>query len=121
MTEAPEIWYRYEDKTYSVADEYGDHHHSSYELREYTFTVVRHTPKGVWLKGWGFEETFVCHNWRKKFACPTREEALKSLIARKNREASIHEARAGRARRFQKMAEERLTDLTYGQVDQKIF
>ena len=115
-----EVWYRYEDKSYSVADEWGDHHHSDLQIQERTFPVVRHTPKGVVLRWSPFGgEIRVCHHWRKKFAAPTKREALEGLIARKEREASIHEARAGRARTFQKMAEERLSDLVMG--DQKIF
>lgn len=103
-----DIWYRYEDKWYSVADEWGDHSHSTLEIELWRSTVVKVTPKGVWLvpgkvtvvpgeyKGLqsGSSFKFVCVSWTKKFACATKEEALASLEARRKRQKSIYEARA---------------------------
>lgn len=44
--------------------------------------VLRTTPAGVWVDDWG-KERFILSNARKRFAYPTKEEALVSFIARK--------------------------------------
>lgn len=105
-----DIWYRYEDKWYSVADEWGNHSYSTLRVELWLSTVVKVTPKGVWIvpgkvtvvegEYKGLRSTsdesfkFICHGWTKKYACATREEALKSLKARRRRQRSIYEARA---------------------------
>lgn len=105
-------WYRYEDKWYSIADEWGDHSHSRLEVQLWVQYVAKVTPKGVWLVTGKVEVDeifkvadynqaqkedwlkFVCHDWNKKFACATKEEALESLVARRKRQKQIYEARA---------------------------
>jgi len=59
--------------------------------------VIRHTPKGVWIKVHG-EPRFICHTWTKRFALPSIDEAKHSFIKRKERQAGIYEARARIAR-----------------------
>jgi hypothetical protein len=93
-----EYWYRYEDMRYAPPvnefDEVVGVGSLKVHLRE--FPVMRRTPKGVWLGGatnYGNYERFVCHEWTKKFACSTIEEAQKSFIARKTRQITIYEAR----------------------------
>ena len=77
----PEYWYRYDD--IAVYDR-----GCVITLRR--FTVLRHTPCGVWLvpdyhpvenaKRW-------CSNTaRKRFACKTKKAALESFIVRKKRQ-----------------------------------
>ncbi len=106
----PEIWYRYEDVTYAGGvNEDGDWNGNTtlkVELRE--FVVLKHTKHGVWLapsfgdyKTLGFigsERRFVLNRSIKRFACPTIELATESFIARKTRQVSIYEKRAGTAR-----------------------
>lgn len=98
----PEIWYRYEDVRYaSSINEFGESTGDSradYHLREYE--VLRHTPKGVWLiakiGNWRCPpERFVLKAARKRYACPTKEEAMVSFLARKERQLSIlrHQAK----------------------------
>lgn len=53
-----------------------------------TFPVLRHTPKGVWLDTF-IGKRFVLRDARKRFACPTPEEALESLKARNRRRCTI--------------------------------
>jgi hypothetical protein len=51
--------------------------------------VLRETKKGVWI---GYDEEgkrFVLNDARKRYACPTVEEALESLKARKHRQIRI--------------------------------
>jgi hypothetical protein len=95
--EPPVYFYRYEDRMYCSFDEYGDSYGSSYlkvELRKYR--VRKYTPTGVRLCGLS---RFVSTKTHKRFACPTIEEAKISFIARKERQAAIHQGKADQARR----------------------
>lgn len=75
--EPPEIWYRY-------VDAYGTEC-----VRLVRYEAVRRTPCGVWLvrhtrDRLAVEEArFVLRNARKRWACPTIEEARKSYKQRK--------------------------------------
>lgn len=92
-----ETWYRYEDHRESLGVDQWDNPYPGFRsvvtLSE--FSVLRHTPKGVWLtnKGlWGgTSRHFVRNEARKRFACPTKEDALESYIARKKRQIQILE------------------------------
>jgi len=102
-----EVWYRYEDVAYAVlSNGQDDRWHSRLEVELRTYPVLRRTPKGVWLDidpcdpfGRFDEPTrrFVLTNARRRFACPTLEEAKASFIARKRAQIRIYEARAARA------------------------
>jgi hypothetical protein len=50
--------------------------------------IISLTPKGVWIECWnhGKEKKYVCLTARKKYACETKEQALESFIARKERQ-----------------------------------
>lgn len=105
-----EYWYRYEDVRYAApVNEYDEPvglGTLKVNLRE--FPVMRHTPKGVWLGGasnFGNYERFVCHEWTKKFACPTIEEAQVSFLARKSRQMRIYKARLRDAELASKLME----------------
>jgi hypothetical protein len=91
-----ERWYRYEIVRYSNGvDEFDDPlpgHSIAVQVRD--FMVLRHTTKGVWIKTWAGDERFVLKNARKRYACPTKQEALDSFIARQRRRISILEAQA---------------------------
>lgn len=108
-----EYWYRIEEQTYAAAvDEFG----TSYgpgrlELRLKCFEVLYYTPKGVWLHvlNWN-PRKFVLREATKRFACPTKEEALESFIARKERQATILEARARTARRAKMLVQQTAFD-----------
>ena len=52
------------------------------------YKVVRRTPKGVWLDYYGTEK-FVLRDAHKRWACPTKEEAMESFWARKRRQVKI--------------------------------
>lgn len=105
MTEAemkPQVgdtWYRYEDHRVGHADEYGDLVSVSVQLSHREYTVTKVTPKGVWLT-WGFggSNRFVLVDARKRFAHPTKEEALESLMARKTSQIRILEKQLEYAR-----------------------
>jgi hypothetical protein len=103
-------WYRYHDVAYSTGyDEFTDRSTGSVievELKEYE--VLRHTPKGVWINASPFrsstslkdlaDEKFVLLSARKRFAHPTRKEAMTSFLARKKAQIRIYEARISRAK-----------------------
>lgn len=85
-----DTYYRFEDKRYSVADEYGDHSYTRLDVELYRFEVVKRTPKGVWL----LPRRFVLNSAHKRYACPSIKEAWASFVARKEKEARIYRARA---------------------------
>lgn len=85
-------WYRYTDGRYaSTLDEYERPVGGGRAfLHLHTFPVIRETPKGVWIELWPHGPLrFVLRGARKRFACPTQEEALESLRARKTRQQQI--------------------------------
>lgn len=85
-----DTWYRVQDTRYGSIDEYGDVVHVRVELTHTEYKVVKVTPKGVWLSfGFGGKDRFVLLGARKRFAHPTKEAALESLVARKERQTRI--------------------------------
>lgn len=92
--EPRECWYRVTDwRSAPPLDEWerpigrGESHVTVHE-----YPVLRHTAKGVWLEAYYGAPRFVLHGTRKRFACPTVEEAWESFRARKARQARILEA-----------------------------
>lgn len=103
--------YRAEDTWYSVSNEWGEHDHSELEVKVRAIPILRRTPKGAWIRADLGGEQFVLLTARKKFACETKEEALRSLVARRERQESIYLARAGRARDVINRAKEMLGEV----------
>jgi hypothetical protein len=96
MTE--EIWHRFEDRrTAPPLNEWdepvGD---PGVTLFHRTFEVVKKTRHGVWLREFWTtlpffgEKRFVLRGARKRFACPTKQEAMESFKARKRAQIAIH-------------------------------
>lgn len=102
-----ETWFRYEDVQYAApVDEFDrpcGEGQLTVELRKYE--VLRHTPKGVWLRLYCGDKRFVLRDARKKFACPTLALAKESFLARKKCQVRIYTARANRAKRAIALAE----------------
>jgi hypothetical protein len=94
-----EIWYRFEDYMESAGvDEWENSlGPGTVQVRCREFRAIRHTPKGVWLDIGYVPNRFVLKSATKQYACPTREDALRSFVARKTRQASIYRARVRRA------------------------
>ena len=97
-------WYRFIDyATAAGCDEDGDPipGATGVEILLKKYKVLSETPKGVWVQDDRFfieDRNSVPRRWvrrdaRKRFACPTIEEAMESFIARKQRQAGIYEAR----------------------------
>jgi hypothetical protein len=60
-------------------------------VQVHRFRVVKETPKGVWLEGAGRfgQDRFVLRDARKRFACPSVEEAWESWRSRKQRQLRL--------------------------------
>jgi hypothetical protein len=114
-----EVYYRFEDRLESIGgyDHLGewvsDGSRTVVHLNAYP--VIRRTPKGVWIRDIGGDSRFICDNWTKRYALPTVEEAKRSFIKRKERQAGIYEARARTAREAITLANaNRYRDFTKG-------
>ena len=90
----PDYWYRLEEQRYAAPlDEY-DQPMGQGRLVVHVrkLKVLRYTPKGAWLIGLNYgllNPRFVLRDGRKRFACPTLEDATASFLKRKERHARI--------------------------------
>lgn len=76
--------YRYEEF------DHGEGYGPNVRVRLSAFNVIKRTPKGCWISiPFGWKPRWVSLEAKKRFAYPTKEEALKSFIARKRRQVSI--------------------------------
>lgn len=94
-----EVYYRYSDR---VRDGI-----LQIDLRE--FPVVRHTPKGVQLLIDEVKTKFVRNSAKRKFAHPTKEEALQRFRDRKETQIKILEAQLKQARQALIWAEAKIS------------
>lgn len=78
--------YRYEG--YVDEDYYGPIGLGNVHVRPQEFIIQRHTPRGVFIH-YGLKPKFVLLSGHKRFAFPTKEEALKSFIERKRRQVRL--------------------------------
>lgn len=51
-----------------------------------TFDMIRETPKGYWIDD-NIREKWVSKTAKKRYAYPSKEEAMKSFLARKKRQS----------------------------------
>ena len=79
-------FYRYETVTYASGDEYFESHGiTKLEIREYN--LYKETPKGYWI-GYGYlgklssKGKWVSKTSKKRYAYPTKEEAIVNYIKR---------------------------------------
>lgn len=84
-----EKWYRYSDGLSTSAP----------YITLLEFYVNKKTEKGVWIDYCG-RPKFVLRDAKKRFACPTKEEALESFKARKKRQLKIHKGWVERIERI---------------------
>lgn len=83
------------NKEYYRVEPYYDESYPVYKLIYYVHSVVKETPKGVWIKLKGYEDCtyqrkrFILNTSRKKYAYPSKEEALYSFIKRKEIQIKI--------------------------------
>jgi len=86
--------YRYEEVRYSRGVDQYDNPLPGYNLQVHLnkYKVISTTLKGVWIKpwdSWTADKKFVLLSARKRFACPTKEEAAEAFKARKNAQIKI--------------------------------
>lgn len=103
-----DVWYRYEDylESQGYTDVGGEYvpTGSRVRVRCWEMPLIKKTPAGHVVRDVGGRRRFIADNWTKKYACPTKELALESFIARKKRQAGIYERRASDARKAIELA-----------------
>lgn len=100
-----EVWHRFEDRLFIVDKQ---REHGVVDIVHCTYPVIRHTKCGAWLDVYG-KEKWASKTSKRKFACPTKEQAKKSFIARKKAQIRI-------LRRKLKTAEEALEMMSSGDM-----
>ena len=91
MTQKEEFYYRFDDRLVSAGVDEFDNPLGPPQVHIYVskLRVLKHTPKGVWLDlGFG-DRRFVLDAARRKYACPSFEEARTSFNARKARQVKL--------------------------------
>ena len=93
-----EYWFRYEDGLEAAyLDDTDRPQRGAVKVYVRKLKVLRYTPKGVWLYGIQYSREnprFVLRGAKKRYACPTEQEAKESFVARKARQAGIYQKRA---------------------------
>lgn len=79
---------RTSDGYFDEWDEWVSYGSASAEVHLYCFRVERETVKGAWIND-GFRKRWIGNDWTKRYAYPTRAEAWKSFIAKKQRQHRI--------------------------------
>lgn len=108
----PDLGYAYRviDNTYASSDPWGDGDDWTFRTRMeiVAFPIIAQTPRGfrIWRGGTEAqpETRFVSRDWAKCWANETPEGALRDYAERRRRQASIYEARAGKARSLERDA-----------------
>ncbi|QDH84039.1 hypothetical protein KMC60_gp30 [Achromobacter phage vB_AxyP_19-32_Axy11] len=112
-----EVWYRYEQDLQS-----GGHYDLDGEfipgvprvgINLIEYTVIKYTPKGVWLNVLG-RKRFVLHQGRKKFAHADKKDAVESFVARKDKQIRILQSQQNNAITARNMAIEMLAQIEEG-------
>ena len=102
--------YRYEEENYGE-------YHIDVRVLLYEFNVRKETPKGYWIRiPYSFKDKWTSNYTRKRFAYPTKEEALVSFIARKRRHTAILRYQLEEADLAHNIAIEMLEKEDYGEV-----
>lgn len=104
-----ELLYRYQDVAYSAPFDEAGTLPGTVKVELHTYKVLRHTERGCWI-ALMFDTTdstnsgiftgaerFMLRTARRRFACPTPDEARKSFIARKRRQAILCKLQMERA------------------------
>lgn len=103
--------FRYDDRVYSVVDvsPSGIERicNSPVRIELSTFKVLKETPCGFWID-YAFSKKWVSKIAKKRFAWEREEEAILSLLARKNRQQSIYRLKLGKAMDAIGLAEDEL-------------
>ena len=87
-------FYRYNLRARATLDQFGDY--SDYDLRLYCseYDILKETPKGYWIGYKDVNPDFNGKRWvsktaKKRYAYPSKKEALESYILRSKRRIEI--------------------------------
>lgn len=107
--------YRYQEQIQNAGymDEFDFFHMASYDnvsLKLEEWDVVKETPKGYWIRQniepfWASDDMWVSKTSRKRFAYPTKEEALESFLIRKRKYLGHLERNLTNTKRLIQLAE----------------
>ncbi len=89
---AVEVWFRFEDYVTCHLDQFEEPCGREIQVWLRRYPVLKRTPKGAWLDI-NARRRFVLAGARKRYACPTIEEARESFLARKAAQRRILVAR----------------------------
>lgn len=94
------VWHRIEDRAYAPASDEGGFSilPPHIELSHYKYTVLKATPKGVWLDLGPCGRRFVLRSSKRQFASPTFEQAKEKFWQRKQRQLQILNAKVQRVK-----------------------
>ena len=89
-------FYRYEAVVYAELgiEEYGSSRYPNPSIVLYTYNLHKETPKGYWI-GYGYPNSLQSHStWvsktaKKRYAYPSKEEAITNYIKRTERRVKI--------------------------------
>lgn len=85
-------FYRYETIQYASIGYDGEYENSPFpnpRLILYTFYLHKETPKGYWIGHGASESRWVSKTAKKRFAYPTKQEAINNFIKRNERRIAI--------------------------------
>lgn len=108
--------YRFDDMIYAAPlDEYDEPipGGGTFQVELTAYPISAKTEKGFWIGSGMVKRKFVLMTANKRFALPTVEEAIESFVARKTRQANIHQARANKAIRAIEMLKGDALDAAY--------
>lgn len=86
------IFYRYILVQYVTKDsdgEYIESKHPSPTLTLIEYNLISETPKGYWIGSFGYKEKWIPKISRKRFAYPTKKEALHNFVKRTEKRIKI--------------------------------
>lgn len=106
-----DILFRCEGNRYSDGDCY---------LAFYDYAIVKETPCGVWIDLFG-KKKFVLSGTRKRYAYPTKKEALESFIKRKSRQVRILAAQHDNAQALYEAGKAKLARADFENAHEPIF
>ena len=100
--------YRYEDVSYGILNEWEEVAGNYVKVEERNYEVIKETPCGYWIQLYSFsfdQKKWVSGNAKKRFAYPTKIEAMTSFKARKNSQIKILESQLKKAKQALDLAE----------------
>jgi len=95
--DVPKMFYRYED---ILLDWNYNLNQANVKIVKYEFNLIRETACGYWIDRpqWNKNESWISKTSRKRFAYPTKHEAMLNFKYRKQRQIKLLEGNLSRAK-----------------------